>query len=192
MNNAGVSFIECRENVGYWQAYPTLDYKQGLLNIHQFFMNEGPCGGCHNHYENIMSSNLQEVGVGVAIDDNHVWVTEDFIQPDASAPLVTSITASVSPGSYDCSQDHTKFNFSATIHLSSNPNGVTLTYVWLRSDGGTMSPITITVPAGQTSASISTYWFLFTEADNGTYWEQVAVSAPNSVTSNQATFSKAC
>jgi uncharacterized protein YkwD len=79
--NAGVTYTECRENVGNRYAYPTLDHKDGLLKIHQFFMSEGPCGGCGNHYENIMSSTLQEVGVGVAFDDNHIWVTEDFIQP---------------------------------------------------------------------------------------------------------------
>jgi uncharacterized protein YkwD len=54
----------------------------GLDIIHQAFMVEGPgSGSAHIHYENIMSSTLQQVGVGVAYDGIHIWVTEDFIKP---------------------------------------------------------------------------------------------------------------
>jgi uncharacterized protein YkwD len=78
MSNAGVNFTECAENVGSRWAEPTFDQKQGCLEVHQDMMNEGPGGG---HHDNIMSPTLEQVGVGVAFDDNHVWVTEDFIKP---------------------------------------------------------------------------------------------------------------
>ena len=53
-----------------------------LDSIHQAFMVEGPGpGDAHIHYEHIMSSTFQQVGVGVAYDGIHMWVTEDFIQP---------------------------------------------------------------------------------------------------------------
>jgi uncharacterized protein YkwD len=78
ISNAGVQFTSWGENVGHAWGEPTFDQKAGLLTIHQNMMNEGPGGG---HYENIMSSSFQQVGVGVAFDDNHVFVTEDFIQP---------------------------------------------------------------------------------------------------------------
>jgi uncharacterized protein YkwD len=78
MSDAGVSWTQCAENVGNQWAEPTFDPKEGLLAIHQRMMDEGPGGG---HYDNIMSPTLQQVGVGVAFDANHVWVTEDFITP---------------------------------------------------------------------------------------------------------------
>jgi len=108
------------------------------------------------------------------------------------APTVTSISASVSPTTYDCSQSQVTFNFSGTIYLSSNPSGVNITYVWARSDGGTMSPITVSVPAGQTSITVNNTWTLFQGVANGTYWERVDVSAPNTFSSNQATFTVNC
>jgi uncharacterized protein YkwD len=78
ISNAGVQWTECAENVGARWAEPTLDYYEGLRVIHQSMMDEGPGGG---HYDNIMSSTLTQVGVGVAFDANHIWVTEDFIKP---------------------------------------------------------------------------------------------------------------
>ena len=71
----------CAENVGYGSGYPTPDYYALILNVHQnTFIPEGPCG-CYNHYDNIMSTTFQHVGIGVAIDANHVRFTEDFVQP---------------------------------------------------------------------------------------------------------------
>lgn len=71
----------CAENVGYGNGFPTVDYYARILDVHQnTFIPEGPCG-CYNHYDNIMSTSFQYVGVGVAIDANHVRFTEDFYQP---------------------------------------------------------------------------------------------------------------
>jgi hypothetical protein len=105
---------------------------------------------------------------------------------------VTSINASVSPTTYDCSQSVNTFNFSATITLSPGPSGGSITYTWARSDGATMAPITISVPAGQTTAMVTDTWTLGVGAPPGSYWEQVVVTGPNSITSNKATFTKSC
>ena len=66
------------ENVGNGYAYPTPDFDALILNVHQQFMAEGPGGG---HYDNIMSSQFQYLGVGVAIDSNNIRITWDFVQP---------------------------------------------------------------------------------------------------------------
>ena len=110
----------------------------------------------------------------------------------SSSPKVTSISAVVSPGSYDCSQSQVTFNFTATIYLSDSPGGVNITYTWTRSDGATMSPITTSVPAGQTTVTVTETWTLGVGAPAGSYWEQVHVTGPNSITSNKATFTKPC
>jgi len=110
----------------------------------------------------------------------------------SSSPTVTSISTAVSPGSYDCSQSQVTFNFSGTIYLSANPGGVNITYTWTRSDGATMSPITTAVPAGQTTVTVTDTWTLGLGAPPGSYWEQVNVTGPNSITSNKATFTKSC
>src|SRR6266487_513394 len=108
------------------------------------------------------------------------------------APTVTSISASVSPQSYDCNQSQVTFNFNSTIYLSANPTGVNITYVWRRSDGASMSPITNFVPAGPTTVKVTNTWTLSIGVHNGSYWERVDVSAPNSVSSNQAAFTVSC
>lgn len=110
----------------------------------------------------------------------------------SSSPTVTSISAAVSPHSYDCSQSQVTFNFSGTLYLSANPGGVNMTYTWTRSDGATMSPITIAVPAGQTTVTVTDTWTLGVGAPPGSYWERVNVTGPNSITSNRATFTKSC
>jgi hypothetical protein len=105
---------------------------------------------------------------------------------------VTSINVMVSPSTYDCSQGETTFNFSATITISPGPNGGNITYTWVSSDGGTSAPITISVPAGQTTVTVTATWNLFAGAPAGTYWEAVAVTGPNSIDSNKETFTKNC
>jgi len=107
-------------------------------------------------------------------------------------PTVTGSNLTVSPTTYDCTQSQVTFTFNGTISLSSNPSGVNITYVFARSDGATMSPITVSVPAGRTSISVTDTWTLFQGVSNGTYWERVDVSAPNTFSSNQATFTVNC
>lgn len=71
------------ENVGMGNAYPTPDFDALILDIHQKFMAEGPSGDPSHpsHYDNIMSSKFQYLGVGVAIDSNNIRITWDFVQP---------------------------------------------------------------------------------------------------------------
>ena len=115
-----------------------------------------------------------------------------FVCQNQNQNSVTSISASVSPSAYDCSQSVITFNFSATIAISPGSSGMNITYTWARSDGATMSPITLSVPAGQTTVSVTDTWTLGVGAPTGSYWEQVVVTSPNHITSNQATFSKPC
>ncbi len=77
ITNEGVSWKSCGENIGEAGGYPS--YSDDLKQIEQDMIDEGPGGG---HYDNLMSTAFQNVGVGVAIDSNGtVWVTEDFVQP---------------------------------------------------------------------------------------------------------------
>ena len=110
---------------------------------------------------------------------------------------ITSVSAAVSPGTwnYSCgaSSASQSFTFTATIHVNSNPNNRTVTYYWQRSDGATATPITVTVPPSSTSiAAQGNGWTLFAGVPNGTYWERIVVTAPNSITSNKATFTITC
>jgi uncharacterized protein YkwD len=55
---------------------PAPTYDDAVVQMHQDFMAEGPGGG---HYDNIMSTNFQYVGVGIVIDAaGEAWLTEDF------------------------------------------------------------------------------------------------------------------
>ncbi len=128
-----------------------------------------------------------------------VWVTGESPASCESAPagqpvsfMVTSINATVSQPTYDCSQSRITFNFSATITITPGSSGGNITYTWARSDGGTMAPVTIAVPAGQTTVTVNITWTLGVGAPPGSYWEQVVVTEPNSRTSNEATFTKSC
>ena len=48
-----------------------------MSTIHQMMMNEGPSGG---HYQNIMSSAFNTLGIGLDYAGGVLWVTENFIQ----------------------------------------------------------------------------------------------------------------
>jgi uncharacterized protein YkwD len=69
------SFVAAGENVGYSFGVSESD---GIAQIHQSMMNEGPSGG---HYQNIMSSRFTTVGIGLYVDSGGVlWLTEDFTE----------------------------------------------------------------------------------------------------------------
>jgi hypothetical protein len=105
--------------------------------------------------------------------------------------MVTSINATVSPTTYDC-QSQITFNFSATITIRPGSSGGNITYTWERSDGATMAPITISIPASQTMDTVTNTWTFSKGVPDGTYWEKVVVTSPNSISSNQATFTASC
>jgi len=99
---------------------------------------------------------------------------------------VQSISVSVSP-TLGCNSVTKTFTFSATVNVSPGPSNVMLTYTWKRSDGtsGTSNGI---VPQSTTTITLSDSWSLTAPIKNGTYWEEISVTAPNSVASNQTTF----
>ncbi len=115
-----------------------------------------------------------------------------FVCQNQNQNTVTNISVSVSPSAYDCIHSVITFNFRATIAISPGSSGVIITYTWARSDGATMSPITLSVPAGQTTVSVTDTWTLGVGAPTGSYWKQVVVTSPTHMSSNQATFSKPC
>jgi uncharacterized protein YkwD len=78
INALGAPVTRCAENVGWgYDLSATPNFYGIVLGIHQQFMNEGPSGG-FNHYDNIMSSTFDKVGVGVAIDTGSIRFTVDF------------------------------------------------------------------------------------------------------------------
>lgn len=110
------------------------------------------------------------------------------------ARQVRSISACVTLNS-PCSTQLTKcgsgskiFIFTAAITLTPGPGSQNIIYVWKRSDGTKGTRTTVTVPANQSSVTVTDSWSLNDPIPAGTYWEIVSVSAPNNVTSNQPTF----
>lgn len=98
--------------------------------------------------------------------------------------LVQSINASVSPGQ-GCPQT---LLFSAVVTVSPGANGVQLTYDWKRSDGSSGATTTVTIPQSAATTTLSDIWKLPAPSTPGTYWEELSVTAPNGVVSNQASF----
>ena len=63
-----------------------------------------------------------------------------------------------------------------------------LTYTWKRSDGASGTTTTGIVSQSTTMVTLSDRWSLTALTTKGTHWEELAVTAPNSVTSNQTAF----
>ena len=63
-----------------------------------------------------------------------------------------------------------------------------LAYAWKRSDGTSGITATGIVPQSTTTVTLSDSWSLTAPIMKGTYWEELSVTVPNSVTSNQTTF----
>jgi hypothetical protein len=100
---------------------------------------------------------------------------------------VQSISVTVSPV-LGCNSVSKTFTFSAIINVSPGPSNVMLTYTWKRSAGTSGTTTTGIVPQSTTSVTLSDSWSLTAPITKGTYWEELSVTAPNSVTSNQTTF----
>ena len=101
--------------------------------------------------------------------------------------LVQSINASVSPGQ-GCHSVSQNFLFSAVVTVSPGANGVQLTYDWKRSDGSNGATTTVTIPQSAATITLPDIWKLPAPSTLGTYWEELSVTAPNGVVSNQASF----
>ncbi len=61
------------ENVGMASG----DQLRAIRTIHKMMMDEGPGGG---HYQNIMSSQYNTVGLGFYYTNGALWVTENFLR----------------------------------------------------------------------------------------------------------------
>jgi hypothetical protein len=126
------------------------------------------------------------------------WVALKTLSPEVlTTPQITyhhtcqrqvqSISVTVSP-TLGCNSVTKTFTFSATVNVSPGPSKVMLTYTWKRSDGTSGTTTTGIVPQSTTTVTLSDSWSLTAPITTGTYWEELSVTAPNSVTSNQTTF----
>ncbi len=87
-----------------------------------------------------------------------------------------------------CNSVTKTFTLSATLYVSSGPSNVLVTSTWKRSDGTSGTTTTGIVPQSTTPVTLSESWTLTAPITTGTYWEELAVTTPNSFPSNQATF----
>jgi hypothetical protein len=104
-----------------------------------------------------------------------------------------SASVAVNPTSATCTLGvctHDTFAFTGTVNVAPSPGG-TITYHWVRSDGATGPVQTLTVPAGASSVPVNDGESWTTTKCNS-QWEQMIITAPNSVLSNQATFTLTC
>lgn len=126
------------------------------------------------------------------------WVALKTLSPEVlTTPQITyhhtcqrqvqSISVTVSP-TLGCHSATQTFTFSATVNVSPGPSNVLLTYTWKRSDGTSGTTTTGIVPQSTTTVALSDSWSLTAPITTGIYWEELSVTAPNSVTSNQTTF----
>lgn len=126
------------------------------------------------------------------------WVALKTLSPEVlTTPQITyhhtcqrqvqSISVTVSP-TLGCNSVTKTFTFSATVNVSPGPSKVMLTYTWKRSDGTSGTTTTGIVPQSTTTVTLSDSWSLTAPITKGTYWEELSVTTPNSVTSNQTTF----
>jgi len=107
------------------------------------------------------------------------------IPPTPTPPFgATSVTASVSPSSFTgvCPKE---FSFSADITVN---QGGTIQYQWERSTGGTPTAESLDFP-GPGTKTVNTTW---STSASGERWMRVHVTAPNDLTSNQATLTLEC
>jgi hypothetical protein len=99
-----------------------------------------------------------------------------------------ALSASASMPTPSCSD--TQVDATGIITFSPSPGG-TVTYQWARNSDPPLPPQTITLQPGATSATVTDSWSLPDSAQlNNT--DVVMVTAPNAITSNQATFTYDC
>src|SRR6266849_1573753 len=126
------------------------------------------------------------------------WVALKTLSPEVlTTPQITyhhtcqrqvqSISVTVSP-TLGCNSVTKTFTFSASVNVSPGPSKVMLTSTWKRSDGTSGTTTTGIVPQSTTTVTLSDSWSLTAPITKGTYWEELSVTTPNSVTSNQTTF----
>lgn len=107
--------------------------------------------------------------------------------PQPAAFSVTGATASVTPSTGSCGGANGPFTFEGVIRVSPASGG-TVQFHWERSDGTSTTPESVPIAAGETTAIVHHPWVAPAPTHPGSYWGQLVTTAPNSVTSNQATF----
>ena len=112
-------------------------------------------------------------------------------QPPSKAPFaVESVKVNVNNDSYSglCIQ---AISFTFTAQITANGQGI-VSYKWIRSDGVTSStPQTVNFTSAGTQ-TVSTNWTLGTPGFSYAGWEKMQIVSPNSLESNQATFTLNC
>lgn len=109
--------------------------------------------------------------------------------PTNAPATVTTVSASVTPTTYTGSCATAKqFTFSATITAN---GGTVVKYKWTRSDGASGAEQTISFTSAS-SQTVTDTWTLGGPGFSYAGWEKVQVSQPNTIESNQATFTLNC
>lgn len=110
--------------------------------------------------------------------------------PTQVAFQVSSATASVSPtqGPSACVKYSTSFAFTFTGTITATAAG-TVQYKWVRSNGGTPVDQTLVFSSADTK-QVTMDWTTYSPGDAGSYWGQLVVSSPNSISSNKASFQR--
>ena len=109
--------------------------------------------------------------------------------PTNAPTTVTGVNVNVSPTTYTGSCASARlFTFSAVITAN---GATTVKYKWVRSDGASGAEQTISF-ASASSQTVTDTWTLGGPGFSYAGWEKVQVSQPNTIESNQATFSLNC
>lgn len=106
--------------------------------------------------------------------------------PVSASFTVTGVTATVDQSQY-VGKCPVRFTFTAQI---TTDGAGTVEYLWLRSDGATISPQTLSFASAGTQ-SVTATWDISAGVHTN-LWMQLEILSPNSVLSNQATFSVTC
>lgn len=99
---------------------------------------------------------------------------------------VTGASAAVDPQSFngECPK---RFNFTGTITVNAAGS---VTYHWARSDGTSTPNKVLNFAEAGTNAVDPIFWELGASGENR--WREIVVTAPNSTSSNRATFTLTC
>jgi hypothetical protein len=104
---------------------------------------------------------------------------------------VQSITASASSPTFEVCVRPGRLSWSATLSVSPSPGGV-VTYYWVR-DTNNLARQTVMIPPGATTTTVTDIWsWDYPEPSPGDHYEQMVVTAPNSIASNQAHSTGTC
>lgn len=105
------------------------------------------------------------------------------------SPHVTSASASVSPTVYNCGNE--TMVFTGVIHLSPTGGG-SMTYHWVQDDATVIGPKTVRIAPGTTTLTVTTGRAQLPHTGYSVYWDKLVVTSPNTVTSNESSYTLTC